>query len=119
MTNTRLTDPEVLESCYPVRLVRFAIRQGSGGAGRYRGGCGVIREIEFLEPLEVSIISQRRTTAPYGLHGGGNGACGRNILLRADADRDEVLPSIVSVSVRPGDRLTIETPGGGGFGSTH
>jgi len=117
MTNTRLTDPEVLESRYPVRLVRFAIRPGSGGAGRYRGGCGVIREIEFLEPLDVSIISQRHTTAPYGLHGGGDGASGRNILRRAGADRDEFLPPIVSVSVRPGDRLTIETPGGGGFGS--
>jgi len=116
MTNTRLTDPEVLESRYPVRLVRFAIRQGSGGAGRYRGGCGVIREIEFLEPLDVSIISQRRTTAPYGLHGGGDGACGRNILRRSGADVIELLPPIVSVSVRPGDRLTIETPGGGGWG---
>jgi 5-oxoprolinase (ATP-hydrolysing) len=116
MTNTRLTDPEVLESRYPVRLVRFAIRQGSGGTGRYRGGCGVIREIEFLEPLDASILSQRRTIAPYGLHGGAGGACGRNILRRAGSDTDEVLPPIVSVSVRPGDRLTIETPGGGGWG---
>jgi 5-oxoprolinase (ATP-hydrolysing) len=117
MTNTRLTDPEVLESRYPVRLVSYAIRNGSGGAGQYRGGCGVIREIEFLEPLDVSIISQRRTTAPYGLHGGGNGACGRNILRRASGDVEEILPPIVSVSVRPGDRLTIETPGGGGWGT--
>jgi 5-oxoprolinase (ATP-hydrolysing) len=116
MTNTRLTDPEVLESRYPVRLVRFAIRRGSGGAGQRRGGCGVIREIEFLEPLDVSIISQRRTTAPYGLHGGGNGACGRNLLRRSGADAVEVLSPIVSVSVRSGDRLTIETPGGGGWG---
>ncbi len=115
MTNTRLTDPEVLESRYPVRLVRFAIRRGSGGAGRYRGGCGVIREIEFLEPLEVSIISQRRTTAPYGLHGGGSGQPGRNTLRRVGTDADVELPPIVSVSVHPGDRLTIETPGGGGF----
>jgi len=117
MTNTRLTDAEVLESRYPVRLNRFAIRHGSGGAGRFRGGCGVIRELEFLETLEVSILSQRRTTAPYGLHGGGNGASGRNILRRASGAREEILPPIVSVSVRPGDRLTIETPGGGGFGS--
>jgi len=116
MTNTRLTDPEVLESRYPVRLVRFSIRNGSGGSGRYHGGCGVIREIEFLEPLEVSMISQRRTTAPYGLQGGGDGACGRNILRRVGTDADAELPPIVSVSVRPGDRLTIETPGGGGYG---
>ncbi len=116
MTNTRLTDPEVLESRYPVRLVRFAIRRGSGGAGQYRGGCGVIREIEFLEPLEVSIISQRRTTAPYGLHGGGSGERGRNILRRVGTDADVELPPIVSISVHLGDRLTIETPGGGGWG---
>ncbi|MEK7756485.1 MAG: hydantoinase B/oxoprolinase family protein, partial [Planctomycetota bacterium] len=103
-------------SRYPVRLVRFAIRNGSGGSGRYHGGCGVIREIEFLEPLEVSIISQRRTTAPYGLHGGGDGACGRNILRRASGDGEEILPPIVSISVCPGDHLTIETPGGGGWG---
>ena len=116
MTNTRLTDPEVLESRYPVRLVRFAIRRGSGGAGRYRGGCGVIREIEFLEPLEVSILSQRRTTVPYGLHGGGVGQRGRNILRRVGTDADVELPPIVSIAVRPGDRLTLETPGGGGWG---
>ncbi len=116
MTNTRLTDPEVLESRYPVRLVRFAIRPGSGGTGQYCGGCGVIREIEFLEPLEVSIISQRRTRAPYGLHGGRPGATGHNVLRRAGTNADVELPSIASVSVRSGDRLTIETPGGGGFG---
>jgi 5-oxoprolinase (ATP-hydrolysing) len=116
MTNTRLTDPEVLESRYPVRLVRFAIRRGSGGDGQYRGGCGVIREIEFLEPLEVSIISQRRTTAPYGLHGGGDGQRGRNILRRVGTDADVELLPIVSLSVHAGDRLTIETPGGGAWG---
>ena len=116
MTNTRLTDPEVLEARVPVRLVRFQIRRGSGGAGEWRGGCGVIREWEFLEPLDVSIISQRRTTAPYGLLGGGFGLPGRNILRRAGSDRDESLPPIVSLSVQPGDRLTIETPGGGGWG---
>jgi 5-oxoprolinase (ATP-hydrolysing) len=115
MTNTRLTDPEVLESRYPVRLVRVAIRRGSGGDGQYRGGCGVIREIEFLEPLEVSILSQRRTTAPYGSHGGGSGQRGRNILRRVGTDADVELPPIISISVHTGDRLTIETPGGGGF----
>ncbi|MEK6800258.1 MAG: hydantoinase B/oxoprolinase family protein [Planctomycetota bacterium] len=115
MTNTRLTDPEVLESRYPVRLVRFAIRLGSGGAGVFPGGCGVIREIEFLEPLEVSIISQRRTIPPYGLAGGDAGAAGINRLRRRDA-AEEILPPIGSVCVERGDRLVIETPGGGGWG---
>ncbi len=116
MTNTRLTDPEVLEARYPVRLVRFEIRRGSGGAGHFHGGDGAVREIEFLEPLEVSILSQRRTTVPYGLRGGEPGRPGRNILRREGSISDEVLPSITSVSVRAGDRLIIETPGGGGWG---
>jgi 5-oxoprolinase (ATP-hydrolysing) len=117
MTNTRLTDPEVLEARVPVRLWRFEIRRGSGGRGRYRGGCGVIRELEFLAPLDVSILSQRRTTAPYGLAGGEPGKSGRNLLRRAGAEEDEVLPPIGDVAVRAGDRLTIETPGGGGWGT--
>ncbi len=117
MTNTRLTDPEVLESRYPVRVVRFEIRHGSGGGGRCRGGCGVIRELEFLEPLDVSILSQRRTIAPYGLQGGGPGKPGRNLLRRADAPTDLELPPIVSFHAAPGDRLTLETPGGGGWGN--
>lgn len=116
MTNTRLTDPEVLESRYPVRLVRFAIRRGSGGTGRFRGGCGVVREFEFLEPLDVSIISQRRTIAPYGVQGGESGKTGRNVLRRAGTYAEEVLPSVASVLVGVGDRLTIETPGGGAWG---
>ncbi len=125
MTNTRLTDPEVLESRYPVRLIRFAIRHGSGGSGRFRGGSGVVREFEFLEPLEVSIISQRRQIGPYGLRGGGDGDLGRNVLIRtkpasidnrrSPIDNPIMLPSIASVSVGVGDRLTIETPGGGGW----
>ncbi len=125
MTNTRLTDPEVLESRYPVRLHRFQIRHGSGGAGRFHGGCGVVREFEFLEPLDVSIISQRRLVAPYGLHGGADGQSGRNLLIPADnsianrqpsIDNPTMLPPIASISVQPGDRLIIETPGGGGWG---
>ncbi len=116
MTNTRLTDPEVLEARVPVRLIRFEIRRGSGGTGRYRGGCGVIRELEFLETLDVSILSQRRTTAPYGLAGGKSGKSGRNLLRRASSKDVEVLPPIAHVMVCPGDRLTIETPGGGGWG---
>ena len=117
MTNTRLTDPEVLESRYPIRLVRFAIRRGSGGRGKHRGGCGVLRELEFLAPLKVSILSQRRTTAPYGLCGGESGRSGRNLLRRAGSDGVDELPPIAHVTVLPGDRLTIETPGGGGYGS--
>ena len=117
MTNTRLTDPEVLESRYPVRLIRFAIRHGSGGAGQFRGGCGVVREFEFLEPLDVSIISQRRTIGPYGVLGGQCGRGGRNVLIRAGGAAVEVLPSIASVTVNAGDRLTIETPGGGAWGT--
>jgi len=116
MTNTRLTDPEVLESQYPVRVVRFEIRRGSGGAGKHRGGDGVLREIEFLEPLELSILSQRRTRQPYGVAGGAPGAPGRNRLFRAAADVPEELPPVVSTRVGAGDRLVVETPGGGGWG---
>jgi 5-oxoprolinase (ATP-hydrolysing) len=118
MTNTRMTDPELLEARYPVRLVRFAIRQGSGGAGRWWGGDGVIREIGFLEALEVSIISQRRIGQPYGLEGGSPGRCGNNILHRLNEAQPTLLPPIVRVLVQPGDRLIMETPGGGGYGST-
>ncbi len=116
MTNTRLTDPEVLESRVPVRLIRFAIRQQSGGSGTFSGGCGVIREIEFLDTLEVSMLSQRRTTRPYGRHGGQAGKPGRNHLRRRGAQQQEELPSIAQLTARTGDRLTIETPGGGGWG---
>ena len=116
MTNTRSTDPEVLESRYPVRLVRFGIRCGSGGGGEKRGGDGVVREMEFLTELEVSILSQRRARGPYGLAGGEPGAPGRNLLKRAGSTDIEELPHITNVTVGPGDRLTIETPGGGGYG---
>ncbi len=116
MTNTRMTDPEVLESRVPVRLIRFEIRRGSGGRGRHQGGCGVRREFLFLKPLAVSIISQRRTTRPYGLCGGAPGATGKNTLRRADAEKFKELPPITLISAMPGDHLIIETPGGGGWG---
>jgi 5-oxoprolinase (ATP-hydrolysing) len=117
MTNTRLTDPEVLEQRYPVRVKEFAIRRGSGGAGEHRGGDGIIRRIEFLQPLDVSILSQRRGPhAPYGMHGGAAGELGRNTLRRADG-RSEQLAGSTQFTAQPGDELTIETPGGGGFGS--
>ncbi len=116
MTNTRLTDPEVLESRYPVRVVRFGIRGGSGGRGHHSGGSGIVREIEALRPLEVSILSQRRTTPPYGVAGGEPGGLGRNLVRRSGQPREEELPSIAMLTLNPGDRLTIETPGGGGYG---
>jgi len=115
MTNSRLTDPEVLEQRYPVRILRFGIRTGSGGRGRHRGGDGVIREIEFLEPMDASILSNRRRVPPFGLHGGKPGACGRNYVMRADGQRED-LPGTASVTLAPGDRFVIETPGGGGYG---
>ena len=116
MTNTRLTDPEVLERRYPVRLHEFSIRRGSGGSGLQRGGDGIIRRLEFLRELQVSILSQRRGPyAPYGLHGGGPGATGRNSLLRTNGEI-ESLAAQVQFTAYPGDILTIETPGGGGWG---
>jgi 5-oxoprolinase (ATP-hydrolysing) len=115
MTNTRITDPEILESRYPVRLERFSLRCGSGGAGRHRGGDGLVREIRFLEATSLSILSQHRITSPYGLEGGSNGLCGEQWLLRADGS-EERLAGISEIELQPNDRLRIMTPGGGGFG---
>jgi 5-oxoprolinase (ATP-hydrolysing) len=111
MTNTRITDPEVLEARFPVRLVRFSLRPGSGGAGRHRGGDGVIREIELLQPMRVSILSERRTRRPFGLAGGQPGAAGRNLHNGRD------LGGKASFDAAAGDVIRIETPGGGGFGT--
>ncbi len=111
MTNTRVTDPEVLEARYPVRLWRFGLRSGSGGAGRWCGGEGLVRELEFLRPMQVAILSQRRERAPFGLEGGSPGAVGSNLL------DERALPGRVAVVVAAGQRLRIETPGGGGFGA--
>ncbi len=118
MTNTRITDPEVLEHRHPVLLERFAIRRGSGGEGRWRGGDGVVRELRFLAPMEVTMLSERRAHGPFGLAGGENGAPGSNTLLRADG-RIVSLPGAFRVQVRPGDVLRVETPGGGGYGPYH
>lgn len=116
MTNTRITDPEVYETRYPVRLWRFAIRQGSGGAGTFSGGDGLVREIEFLKPLTLSLITNRRGQhRPWGVAGGDSGAAGQNILIHGDGNT-EVLPSATTRSVAAGDRLVIKTPGGGGWG---
>ncbi len=115
MTNTRITDPEILERRYPVLLRRFSLRLHSGGEGLYRGGDGLVREIEFLAPLNVAILSERRVFAPYGLKSGGGGARGRNTFIRADG-RTINLGGKNEILAGPGDRLRVETPGGGGWG---
>ncbi|KAI8655431.1 hypothetical protein NCS55_01195100 [Fusarium keratoplasticum] len=120
MTNTRITDPEILEKRYPVILHEFSIRKGSGGDGQWRGGDGCIREMEFRMPLQVSVLTDRRVTAPYGLEGGEDGQRGQNIWVR----KDPVTGATRQVSLGPrktshfgvGDRVIIMTPGGGGFG---
>jgi 5-oxoprolinase (ATP-hydrolysing) len=115
MTNSRLTDPEVLESRFPVLLRRFALRAGSGGSGRYRGGDGLIRTIEFREPMTAAILSNHRRVAPFGAAGGGEGSKGVNRLLRRDGT-SELLAGTAEIAVEAGDVVSIETPGGGGFG---
>jgi 5-oxoprolinase (ATP-hydrolysing) len=116
ITNTKLTDPEELERRYPVRLHQFAIRTGSGGAGTWRGGDGIIREIEFLEPVQATLLSQHRVVAPYGLNGGEPGKTGQQTLIFTDG-RTESLPGIFTRAMQPGERIRIETPGGGGVGN--
>jgi 5-oxoprolinase (ATP-hydrolysing) len=111
MTNTRITDPEVLEARFPVRLLEFSVRRGSGGAGRHRGGDGVVREIQALGPLSGAILSERRSRAPFGLAGGAPGQPGKNVL------RGVEIAGKASFSLAPGDVLRIETPGGGGYGA--
>lgn len=115
MTNTRITDPEVLEHRYPVRLERFALRPGSGGAGEYPGGDGLRRELRFLTPQQVSVLGQHRVERPYGADGGESGSVGRARIRRAGGGvRD--LASVDQADVMPGDVLVLETPGGGGWG---
>ncbi len=116
MTNSRLTDPEVLEWRFPVLLERFAIRQGSGGAGRHRGGDGAIRRVKFLEAMTAAILSGHRRVPPYGMAGGQPGAAGRNRVERAGGERIE-LAGCDQTAMQPGDVFVIETPGGGGFGA--
>ncbi|MDY0960156.1 hydantoinase B/oxoprolinase family protein [Sphingomonas sp. CFBP8993] len=115
MTNTRITDPEILELRYPVRLDRFAIRRGSGGQGATRGGDGVIRSITALEAMTATIVASRRTIAPFGLAGGGDGSTGVQHVQRADGT-SHGLAGVDQVALEAGDCLTIQTPGGGGFG---
>jgi len=115
MTNSRLTDPEILERRFPVRLEAFETRRGSGGAGAHPGGEGVRRRLRFLAPMEAALLSTRRRHAPRGLDGGGPGRPGSQRLIEASGAVKE-LEGCFSIAVRPGDVIEIETPGGGGFG---
>jgi 5-oxoprolinase (ATP-hydrolysing) len=116
MTNSRLTDPEILEFRFPVRLESFEIRPGSGGAGRWHGGNGALRKMRFLEPMTAAILSNNRIVPPFGMAGGAPGALGSNSVLRADG-RIEQLAHIGKTAMLPGDLFVIATPGGGGFGA--
>jgi len=115
MTNTRITDPEILERRYPVMLREFSIRKDSGGSGKFKGGNGLIREVEFLEPLNTAILSERRVHQPYGLNGGGPGKSGLNLFIRKDGSKLH-LGGKNEIIAEAGDRIRIETPGGGGYG---
>jgi 5-oxoprolinase (ATP-hydrolysing) len=116
MTNTRMTDPEVLELRYPVRLEEFSIRRGSGGAGRHAGGDGSRRRIRFLRPMEAVIVASRRRVPPHGMQGGAAGAPGRQWVERADGSI-HAMAGCDRALLQPGDVLALETPGGGGWGS--
>lgn len=116
MTNTRITDPEVLERRYPVILRRFCLRDGSGGKGTFNGGDGIIRDIEFSIPISASILSDRRAFQPYGLEEGEGGQRGRNLRLRKNGQVIN-LGAKNTVKVGAGDRVAVESPGGGAFGS--
>ena len=116
MTNSRLTDPEVLEWRFPVLLERFEIRRGSGGAGRWRGGDGAVRRIRFLEAMTAAILSGHRRIPPHGLAGGIPGAAGRNRVERCNGEVLE-LQGAGKAEMHPGDVFVIETPGGGGYGT--
>jgi 5-oxoprolinase (ATP-hydrolysing) len=115
MTNSRLTDVEVLEYRFPVRIRRFAIRNDSGGDGQWCGGDGVVREIEFLAPMRASLLANRRRIAPFGLAGGNDARPGRDYVIRRDGTQEPLVAS-AEIALEPGDRIVIETPGGGGYG---
>ena len=112
MTNTRITDPEIYELRYPIILRQFSIRQGSGGVGRYRGGDGVIREMEFREAVSASMLSERRVFRPYGMAGGGSGKAGLNLYVKKELDGSESVINIggkMELQVQPGERIIIHT----------
>jgi N-methylhydantoinase B len=114
MTNSLNTPAEAMEYAYPFRVRRYSLRHGSGGRGRFRGGDGIVRELELLTDAQVTILSDRRRTRPYGLAGGEAGAAGRTVLISSDGELE--MKSKDSVHARAGDVVRIETPGGGGFG---
>jgi N-methylhydantoinase B/oxoprolinase/acetone carboxylase alpha subunit len=114
MSNTRNTPVEAIEQYLPVRIRQYALRTGSGGAGAAPGGDGIVREYELLADASVTLLSERRIRPPYGAAGGEPGACGRNTLIRDGVETP--LPGKVQLQLRKGDRLRIETPGGGGYG---
>ncbi|MCW1923436.1 hydantoinase B/oxoprolinase family protein [Luteolibacter arcticus] len=116
MTNTAITDPEVMEHRFPVRLWKYEIRRSSGGAGKHHGGDGVTREVEFLKPLVVSFLTERRLAGPRGLHGGSGGSPGKQVRVHPGGRR-ETLPGAVTYQAEAGERVVIETPGGGGYGA--
>jgi 5-oxoprolinase (ATP-hydrolysing) len=116
MTNSRLTDPEILEFRFPVRLESYEIRQGSGGAGRWHGGNGGVRKLRFLEPMTAAILSNNRIHAPFGMAGGEPGGRGRNTVIRAGGTV-ETLGHIGKTDMGVDDVFVIETPGGGGYGT--
>ena len=116
MTNSRLTDPEVLEQRFPVLVAEFALRADSGGAGQRRGGDGVVRRLTFREPMTVAVLSNRRRLAPHGLAGGEPGQPGRNAIVRVATGASAELGHRAEVRVEAGDHLVVETPGGGGYG---
>ncbi|VAW30520.1 5-oxoprolinase, HyuA-like domain / 5-oxoprolinase, HyuB-like domain [hydrothermal vent metagenome] len=116
MTNTRITDPEIMEYRYPVRLQRFQIRKNSGGKGAFYGGDGLIREYEFLEEMELSLLTQHRVVAPYGMKGGEPGSKGEQWLIKPNSQKIK-LDGITNLKVNKKDILLLKTPGGGGFGN--
>jgi 5-oxoprolinase (ATP-hydrolysing) len=115
MTNTRITDPEILEHRYFMRLERFEIRRGSGGNGQFKGGDGIIREFVFLEPVKLSVLTQRRRSGPYGLNGGADGLAGKQYIIHENEKKESLAPTD-GRSLNKGDRFVIYTPGGGGYG---
>lgn len=117
MTNTRMTDVEIFERRYPVILREFSIRQGSGGGGKYKGGNGAIRDVEFRVPVQASILSERRVNAPHGIEGGGDGARGINLWIRQDTGAVINIGGRNTINAKPGDRVIIMSPGGGGYGT--
>ena len=115
MTNSLNTPAEALEYSYPLRVRQYSLRRGSGGAGKHRGGDGIVREIEVLTAAEVTLLADRRTRGPWGLSGGADGSPGNTSVIRRDGPTEQ-LPGKANVRLRQGERIRIESPGGGGWG---